>query len=622
MKENGVEIKDNGAEDDARNSADIESKLEKAGIIKAPDGGYGWVIVFASFMANVLVDGIIFTVGQSMLGLWEKEFESSKMATSITTSLLSGCYLLAGPLASALANHFGCNVVACAGAVIAAAGFLLSVLVPALPVLYLTFGVIGGIGFGLIFLPAIVIVSQYFDEKRALATGLAVCGSGIGTTLFAWLNPLILHATNNNWRTFLVVMAVITLLCFLCGLVFKSLQPTETQVEEVAKIAADYMEKHGIEQNGLDPHEKLSGAVETTDSPLVAGGVAIERFTPKSRGAQSNIQLNGRPFLSTIELNANRRNKSDLWSHNDLATIVSKESVADLNRPLSRMNIFYPGSTVHLVARTGGSNLFPAETRSRCHSMIDHKSSIYLSTQMLPPAEEMGSSSGGITWSAGISAALRSMLDMSLLKSPSFLILAFSGFLTLSCFFVPFIFLGKQAGLKGVSEDHQSYLLMTLGVINIIARVACGIIADHPSVDPLVVSNAAVIIGGVATICVPFLSEFWMFVAYCVPFAFGVACFAALRSVICVELLGLEKLTNAYGILLLFMGIAALVGPPFAAFLSDVTGNYDLSFYVMGTLMTLSGLISLPLRRINVRETAKRNVNDAVSDVELDHLAV
>lgn len=44
-----------------------------------------------------------------------------------------------------------------------------------------------GIGYGLIFLPAVVIVGQYFSEKRALATGIAVCGSGIGTSLFSYV---------------------------------------------------------------------------------------------------------------------------------------------------------------------------------------------------------------------------------------------------------------------------------------------------------------------------------------------------------------------------------------------------------------------------------------------------
>ena len=42
------------------------------------------------------------------------------------------------------------------------------------------------------------------------------------------------------------------------------------------------------------------------------------------------------------------------------------------------------------------------------------------------------------------------------------------------------------------------------------------------------------------------------------------AAFASLRSILLVELLGLEKLTNAFGLLLLFQGIAALLGSPVA----------------------------------------------------------
>ena len=45
--------------------------------------------------------------------------------------------------------------------------------------------VFAGMGFGLMYLPSIVMVGFYFDKKRALATGIAVCGSGIGTFLFA-----------------------------------------------------------------------------------------------------------------------------------------------------------------------------------------------------------------------------------------------------------------------------------------------------------------------------------------------------------------------------------------------------------------------------------------------------
>lgn len=50
------------------------------------------------------------------------------------------------------------------------------------------------------------------------------------------------------------------------------------------------------------------------------------------------------------------------------------------------------------------------------------------------------------------------MMDVSLLKRPSFLILAFSGFLTLSCFYVPYLYLGNEMDRVGnySAEDKVS----------------------------------------------------------------------------------------------------------------------------------------------------------------------
>ena len=42
-----------------------------------------------------------------------------------------------------------------------------------------------GLGLGLIYLPAIVSVTCYFEKRRSFATGIAVCGSGFGTMALA-----------------------------------------------------------------------------------------------------------------------------------------------------------------------------------------------------------------------------------------------------------------------------------------------------------------------------------------------------------------------------------------------------------------------------------------------------
>ena len=53
-------------------------------------------------------------------------------------------------------------------------------------------------------------------------------------------------------------------------------------------------------------------------------------------------------------------------------------------------------------------------------------------------------------------------------------------------------------------------------------------------------------------------------VAYAFVFGFTTGAYVGLTSVITVDLFGLDKLTNAFGLLLLFQGIASFLGPPLA----------------------------------------------------------
>ncbi|CAK5083681.1 unnamed protein product [Meloidogyne enterolobii] len=581
----------------------LEDRLEQAGIVKPPDGAFGWAVVFASFCTNGIVDGIIFTVSASLVPRWERFFNNNTVTN--VTSLLAGFYLLSGPLASALANSFGCNTVAVAGAFIAAIGFLVSALIPALPVLYVAFGIIGGIGFGLVFLPAIVIVGQYFSEKRALATGIAVCGSGIGTAIFGQINPIILDhfdklvGEEDSWRIFLLFLSAITLTCAIFGCFFKPLKPSKSQLEQVVKIASEFMGKGGNNEEIIlrEENEENSKIIRRpSDTTKITQGVEIERFVkPPQNGALSRRRVDSfsqRPFLSTLELLASRHALDQSSTSNaNLARKVSKVGVIDLNRPLSRMDVFYTGSTQSLAKRTQNrmpnfseNNFF--ENKQEAKPSIG-KSNLYLSAAGLHTLE--GAAKSGIVsskWTNNIISSLRSMLDLGLLQSPTFLVLAISGFLTLFCFFVPFAFIGELAANKisstttinnfnknvtnnlnnSESGSASQLLLVLLGLFNVVGRVLCGYISDHPKVDPLIVSNIALIIGGIATAFAPLLNQLWMFAIYCFPFAFGAASFAALRSIICVELLGIERLSSAFGMLMLFMGVAALFGRFFSFF--------------------------------------------------------
>ena len=61
-----------------------------------------------------------------------------------------------------------------------------------------------------------------------------------------------------------------------------------------------------------------------------------------------------------------------------------------------------------------------------------------------------------------------------------------------------------------------------------------------------------------------FCTDFVTLALYAAVFGFTIGAYVGLTSVILVDLLGLDKLTNAFGLLLLFQGVATLIGPPIA----------------------------------------------------------
>lgn len=64
-------------------------------MVVPPDGGWGWVIVAASFMCNLFVDGIIFSFGVFLNDISDA-FAVSKARVALVGSLQSGFYLMAG----------------------------------------------------------------------------------------------------------------------------------------------------------------------------------------------------------------------------------------------------------------------------------------------------------------------------------------------------------------------------------------------------------------------------------------------------------------------------------------------------------------------------------------------
>ena len=72
-------------------------EIEEGNVPKAPDGGFGWVILFASFVCNLIVDGIAFSFPVFLDDI-QNNFHTQKTTASLVLSMLTGMYLLVGKI--------------------------------------------------------------------------------------------------------------------------------------------------------------------------------------------------------------------------------------------------------------------------------------------------------------------------------------------------------------------------------------------------------------------------------------------------------------------------------------------------------------------------------------------
>ncbi|XP_067928358.1 monocarboxylate transporter 3-like [Watersipora subatra] len=148
-------------------------------ILEPPDGGWGWVVVFSSCFLNFLVLGISQTFSLYIED-YTIAFKSGVAPVVFANSLLVGILQIIGPFVSALINKWGCRAMGLIGSLTAAASFIISSFSPNVAVFQIVYGILGGLGFGMMYLPAITSVGHYFDKRRALANGIAQCGGGLG----------------------------------------------------------------------------------------------------------------------------------------------------------------------------------------------------------------------------------------------------------------------------------------------------------------------------------------------------------------------------------------------------------------------------------------------------------
>ncbi|XP_068615015.1 monocarboxylate transporter 12-B-like [Brachionichthys hirsutus] len=180
---------------------------------------------------------------------FQAHFEADYAATAWVHSLVDSATMLGAPLASLIANRWSCRVSVMLGGVLSSCGLLLSSFSTSLELLYFSLGIMTGVGFALCYTPAVIMVGGYFRRRKALAYGVAMSGSGIGTFVLAPVVQLLIELY--SWRGALLVLSgVVANLC-VCGALLRPITAQAEEEEELGKLSAQLAEEEdGVGSSG------------------------------------------------------------------------------------------------------------------------------------------------------------------------------------------------------------------------------------------------------------------------------------------------------------------------------------------------------------------------------------
>jgi oxalate/formate antiporter len=143
--------------------------------------------------------------------LFTKSFQESTggalAAIQITFSILIVLQTWLSPLQGYLVDKFGPRLLIAFGCLLSGAGWITSAYATSLTSLYLTYGLLCGIGTGIVYIGIVGCMVRWFPDRRGFATGMVAAGYGFGAILTTFPIDSMLKAS--GYQHTLVVFGLI-----------------------------------------------------------------------------------------------------------------------------------------------------------------------------------------------------------------------------------------------------------------------------------------------------------------------------------------------------------------------------------------------------------------------------
>lgn len=539
-----------------------------------PDGGWGWIVCAGAFLVNFILDGTMFSFGVLMLDLLDY-FGQGKAKTAWVGSALLGMSMFMGPVVSIFLEKFSCRQITIFGALLSSCAFIVSIFSPNVEVLIITYGVVGGIGFCMTYMSSLIVVGMYFNRKRAIATGIATSGSGLGTFAYAYMTNVLLD--KYDWKGTVLIISAVLLHVVACGAIYRPLRTGGRSSEESSiETLPDEIDIKVTDELGkllpvhIDhPRDKRFLKVDRVNYLKYDEMHVPERLVASTEDVSSAYHEHmigskcPRYFSSQHDFRT-----VDPMIENTRHRHPSHHSSRHLLRPMSRKDIFYSGSLARLP-----------QGCDQTGTMESDDSAI---------SEHSEDSSENLT------SRIRKILisHFSLFKEKTFILLLLANvFWTVQS--VPLTYIPDLGVSKQLPTSQAAMLISIVGIANIFGRVISGIITDVFHIQSIVTYTCTLLTASLVNFLLPWCESFATLALCSAVFGLCMATAVSMRTIVLADHLGIDQLTRAFGMVALFQGVAFMTNAPLAGFLYEEFDSYIVPFCFSGMMYLLSGILCL-----------------------------
>ncbi|XP_067675494.1 monocarboxylate transporter 14-like [Haliotis asinina] len=511
----------------------------------------GWLVVLACFGVNTLMMGYIKCFGILFVE-FINEFQASASMTSLVMGLTSASTsIMSLVVLNILMDRLSIRKLALAGAFLISLGVTLSSVSASIEFLLFSQSLLVGSSQGLLYGPGIVLIGQYFDQRRTITTAIAASGISVG----AMLMPLLL-------RYLLDTYSLRGALLILGGLMMEIIVFVSFYRAPTGKIEGKWL---GDKDVNFEEH--YVGVVDDT----------------ANNGCLHKQQCNGLQDVLLPELTS-----ADITGEDQ--SCDCQRQLTNTHKPIIRIQERLPESTGNSVdANFNRCLTSDISSSSQVLKFSSHSDSISLSTFNLH-SNITALSESSLNRESKCS---NRKCDAALFTNLKFwIIFGFTFFGIIGTNMFPAL-LPPLANEKGLSEMEIALVVSLFAGLDFISRLCSGIVAELPWVNKRYMLIIMFIFLGIIYQFTYFYSNFKLMLMFVVLFGLINGVYATLHPPLIIDFLGFDHFSKVFGFVQVFHGAAMSTSFPLLGFLRDVTGTYTTSFHVLGATQFIGAVFLL-----------------------------